>query len=170
MGSQICYWQRTRSGSVLALMWQYSSRSCRWFMEIQARIIRFYSTRDVFSGRHGTCKLDGPYSYEKCAVASQYSQEIRSKGFQPNQGTQIQLITIIALYQMSHNRRTTVVNFSPARGTIPYQSLWKLKEDREQQTITPCHREKRAKPWKTKTDQVIAILGRCPVMRTLRNV
>jgi len=32
-------------------------------------------------------------------------------------------------------------------------------------SITPCHREKRARPCKTKTDQVIAILSRCPVMR-----
>jgi hypothetical protein len=49
--SRFSYWQSTRSGSVLALMQQYSSWSCRWFMETQARIIRFYSRRETFSLR-----------------------------------------------------------------------------------------------------------------------
>jgi len=52
--SRFSYWQRTRSGSVLALMRQYTVAAGRvdGFMEIQARIIGFYSTREVFTEKH----------------------------------------------------------------------------------------------------------------------
>ena len=49
--SRFSYWQSTRSGSVLALIKQHGSSSC-------GCIIKFYSTRDVFTLRHGTCKLE----------------------------------------------------------------------------------------------------------------
>lgn len=55
--SRFSYWRSTRSGSVLALapMQLYSSRSCRWLMETQACIFKFYCTER----RYCTCKLDG---------------------------------------------------------------------------------------------------------------
>jgi hypothetical protein len=68
----------------------------------QERIIKFYSTRDVFTERHVTYKLDCP-----C-----WSPIKRRK------------FNSIALHQKSHTAvRWPIVNFSLVLGTLPYQSI-----------------------------------------------